>query len=139
MTSTRRPARTADSHVEGAIAGESFESDASIQLYSFVNKLGEAEPGMLQLGLGSGDVVLLEWDRLVANGDSVDARGTVDFSASSGVHYGNCESDGFPGTLHMDEDGDGGAYRLRRLRAEGSCSASQEDGEIVGCFRSPRF
>ena len=115
--------------------GELSETTASITGHIFVNKLSEEDPGSLVLSLAGDDTVWLEWDELVANGGSVDARGGVDFSASGGEVLGNCESDGTPGTLILDEDGDGGAFHIERLRPGADCAAAVADADIVGCFR----
>jgi hypothetical protein len=118
-------------------ADEIHESASTIVQHVFVNKLTPDEPGILDLTLAGGGEVHLEWDELVANGGSVDARGSVDLSG--GTSHGTCAGDGFPGTLRMDDDGDGGAFQLRRLRPQGDCAAPVIDGDLVGCWRFQPF
>ena len=118
--------------VEGMLAGESHGAGLSgAGSYIFINALG-GDPG--NLTVGSGEMLSLTWPDLVANGDSVDARGHV---VIGDLDYGNCDADGYPGTLRMDEGGDGGSFRLVDLRPGADCAAATVEGELVGCFRSP--
>ena len=122
--------------IEGTIdGGDESASLSGWTSYIFVNAIG-GDLGTLTVNFGADEMLVLEWPELVANGDSTGARGTV---AVGGLDYGNCEDDGFPGTLRMDEDGDGGAFQLPRLRASADCTAPELDGELVGCFRSTPF
>lgn len=117
--------------VEGTVDGREESISASgASSYVFVNALGE-DNGTLTMTFAAG-TLRLEWPELVADGDSVEARGIVAFGAS----YGNCEDDGFPGTMVMDDSGGGGRFRLTSLRP-GGCESAAVDGELVGCFKSP--
>ncbi len=125
--------------IEGTIAGEAIdEARTGYDGYIFVNALGD-DLGQLDVVYADGDALSLRFPDLTANGDSVDVRGSVGF-LSSGLDVGNCEDDGFPGTLRLDEDGDGGAFHLVGLR-DGTpyCEADDIDGDIVGCYRSEPF
>ncbi|HEU5061125.1 MAG TPA: hypothetical protein VFU21_31560, partial [Kofleriaceae bacterium] len=85
--------------IEGTIdGGQESASFSGATGYVFVNALS-GELGTLTVTFGADDMLHLEWPDLVANGDSVDARGTV---ALAGLSYGNCDEDGFPGTLRMN-------------------------------------
>jgi hypothetical protein len=100
--------------------------------YIFVNALN-GELGTLTVTFGADDMLYLEWPDLVADGASVDARGTIAFP---GLAYGNCDDDGFPGTLRMNADGNGGSFQLRSLHPDADCTATQVSGELTGCFAS---
>lgn len=118
--------------IEGTIdGGQESASLSGPTSYIFVNALN-GELGSLTVTFGD-DMLFLEWPDLVANGDSVDARGAV---AVSSLSYGNCEDDGFPGTLRMNEEGGGGAFRLTALHAGADCAAPEVSGELTGCFES---
>lgn len=118
--------------VEGAIdGGQQSASLSGASGYIFVNAIN-GQLGSLAVSFGE-DMLYLEWPDLVANGSSVDARGTIQFP---GLAYGNCDDDGFPGTLRMNADGDGGAFRLRSLHADADCTAPEVSGELTGCFAS---
>jgi hypothetical protein len=122
--------------IEGTIDGGNESASLSgWTSYIFVNAIGD-DLGTLTVSFAADEMLYLEWPELVANGDSTGARGTV---ALAGLDYGNCEDDGFPGALRMDDDGDGGAFQLPRLHASADCSAPELDGELVGCFRSMPF
>lgn len=119
--------------VEGTIDGGSESAALSgASSYIFVNALGDSL-GTLTVSFGADDMLYLEWPDLIANGDSGEVRGTV---ALSSLSYGNCDDDGFPGTIRVDEDGDGGAFRLRSLHPDADCAAAAVDGELTGCFRT---
>lgn len=118
--------------IDGGIESASLSGSTS---YAFINALND-QNGTLTVSFGAGEMLYLEWPQLVANGDSVEARGTI---ALAGLDYGNCDDDGFPGTLRMDDDGDGGTFLLRSLHPAADCSAATVDGELTGCFRSTPF
>ena len=118
--------------IEGTIdGGQESASLSGATSYIFVNALS-GELGSLTVTFGD-DMLFLEWPDLVANGDSVDARGAV---AVSSLSYGNCDDDGFPGTLRMNDEGGGGAFRLTALRPDADCAAPEVSGELTGCFES---
>jgi len=120
--------------IEGTVDGATHEAALSgAGSYVFVNALGD-DPGQLTVGAGDSEMLSLTWPTLVANGASVDARGRV---AAGELDYGNCDDDGFPGTLRMDAGGGGGSFRLTALRPAGDCASAEVDGELIGCFRSP--
>lgn len=122
-----------DVRVEGTIDGGSESASLSgANSYIFVNALG-GDLGSLTVTFGAEDMLYLEWPDLIANGGSGEARGTIDLA---GLDYGNCDDDGFPGTLRMNADGDSGAFRLRGLRPSADCAAGEVDGELTGCFAS---
>jgi hypothetical protein len=118
-----------DGTIDGGHESASLSGPTS---YIFVNALN-GELGTLTVTFGADDMLYLEWPDLVADGASVDARGTISLS---GLAYGNCDDDGFPGTLRMDSDGNGGSFRLRSLHPGGDCTAAQVSGELTGCFAS---
>ena len=90
--------------------------------------------GYLEVNRGdSSGELYLEWDELVANGDSVSARGHV--IATTG--YGNCVSGPLDSEIAMDDDGEGGTFQLRHLRVGPPFCGEEISGEIAGCFRSP--
>lgn len=124
--------------LEGDVDGHFESGQNGPTSYAFINALGD-NLGTLVIEFPSGDTLSLEWPDLVANGASVDARGAVDLSATSGLHVGNCADDGFPGTLRMDEEGGGGAFQLNDLREGPSpyCDGAAVSGSITGCFKSP--
>lgn len=122
---------------EVAIEGSLDGSQESARLsgasgYIFVNAIN-GELGSLTVTFAGGDMLYLEWPELVANGDAVEARGDI---ALSGLAVGNCDDDGFPGTLRMDAGGDGGSFRLTSLRRDGGCAGAEVSGELTGCFAS---
>ena len=76
----------------------------------------------------------VEWPTLVVNGDSVEARGTLE---DAGISAGNCLTGPFPSTLTMDAEGGGGTFVLRGLLSEPFCGGAALEGQIVGCFKTP--
>lgn len=126
--------------ITGTVDGDAVDAQATAGSYIFVNALG-GDPGSLVITAGGiqqdePKLLSMSWDVLVANGKATDASGAVDFSASGGVHVGNCDSqDGRPGFLRMDADGDGGEFLLRDLYQGADCSQPAVDGEVRGCFR----
>lgn len=121
--------------VTGDPDGGELAGSFSATSYAFVNALG-GSPGTLdaqQSGTGTPPQLHLEWTELVANGDSVDARGYL----IDGAGYGNCDAGPFDSTLSMDDDGAGGTFTLRHLRMGPPFCGEEITGEIVGCFRSP--
>jgi len=119
--------------IDGTIdGGHESASLSGASSYIFVNALN-GELGTLTVTFDVDDMLYLEWPELVADGASVDARGTIAFP---GLAYGNCDDDGFPGTLRMNADGNGGSFRLRSLHPDADCTATQVSGELTGCFAS---
>lgn len=119
--------------IEGSIdGGQESASLSGATSYIFVNAVN-GQLGSLTVAFGAEDMLYLEWPDLVADGASVDARGSIAFP---GLAYGNCDDDGFPGTLRMNDDGNGGTFRLGSLRPGADCTAAQVSGELTGCFAS---
>lgn len=126
--------------LDGAMSG----GGAGVGGQSFVNALSEDEPGSLELFIGDAieAAVAIEFEELVADGDCVPAR-AVRFDLSDqgdGPAVANCAPGGeTPGELCIDDDGEGGTFRLRELRGDASdpCNAPAVEGEIAGCFRYP--
>ncbi len=117
--------------IDGTIdGGHESASLSGATSYIFVNALN-GELGTLTVSFGPDDMLYLEWPELVANGDSIEARGSIAFP---GIAYGNCDDDGFPGTLRMNGDGNGGSFRLGSLHAGADCTAALVSGELTGCF-----
>lgn len=124
-----------------ALLGTVGERDVDVRRtisggYSFINSLGEEE-GTLEVDLGGGDRLFLAWPRLVANGDTVVARGEIDLSSSEGFAFGNCDMDGHPSRMTMDHEGGGGTFVLEALHRMPYCETSEQPGALGGCFRSP--
>jgi hypothetical protein len=117
--------------IEGTIDGGQESAGLSgASSYIFINALN-GQLGTLTVAFGADDMLYLEWPDLVANGDSVEARGII---ALAGLDYGNCDEDGFPGTIRVNADGNGGAFRLGSLHPGADCAAAEADGELTGCF-----
>jgi hypothetical protein len=117
--------------IEGTIDGGQESAGLSgASSYIFINALN-GQLGTLTVTFGADEMLYLEWPDLVANGASVEARGVI---ALAGLDYGNCDDDGFPGTLRMNADGDGGAFRLGSLHPGADCAAAAAPGELIGCF-----
>ena len=80
--------------------------------HRFSNKTG-ADPG--RRGISSdGASFQVVFDEFVAGGESVPARGSISIA---GLRLGNCDADGNPGTLTLDEDADGGRIVLTRIHS----------------------
>ena len=59
----------------------------------------------------------------------------MDFSATGGVHAGNCDTGEEVSTYSMDKDGDGATFVLRGLHSDPYCSSPELSGAIAGCLR----
>lgn len=115
---------------DGAGGGE---GDISITGHAFVNKLG-SELGYLELGdfgVTGGTHVKLEFDKLLAEGASVDARGSF---VVEGIAAGNCETGSFSGRL--TDFGGGWKFTLVDLRAAPFCSGATFSGSFAGCTKT---
>jgi hypothetical protein len=125
--------------IQGDVGGASIDDARSGYVsYVFVNALND-DDGQLDVGFAGGDMLSLRFPDLTANGDSVDVRGSVSYP-SVDLDVGNCDDDGFPGILRLDEGGDGGAFLLTSLRqGDDYCGGDAVTGEITGCFRSTPF
>ncbi len=123
-------------NITGTLGRTIYIYGGSSTSYAFVNALG-GQPGHLDVELGTGKGLHLEWPTLVANGGSGDARGSiVTGSGASDLDFANCASDGYPGTVYVDADGNGGRFVLRDLHPGTGCAAAVVDGQLYGCFRS---
>jgi len=98
----------------------------------WVNKLG-ADNGRLEVSTAAGDHVLVEFDELVANGDTTQARGYV--TLASGLDVGNCETGGFVSLVSPRGDSLY-VFELSSLHVAPYCSGAAYDGSITGCYRS---
>lgn len=114
--------------IEGTVGG--LPLDATIHQTSavFVNALGDS-PGYLEIG-GEEGTMRLEFETLLATGDSGDARGTADLGALG--TWGNCEGS-LPSTITLGDD-DSGTFVLREIHADADCANPAEEGELVGCW-----
>ena len=120
--------------VRGDLGGGVVEdSRGGSTQYTFINAFG-GNPGSLDIGFVDGAALHLEWEELVANGDSVPARGALAFGGELDV--GMCETGPYSGTLEMDDDGDGGRFQLVDLHTAPYCTGAAVDGTVTGCFRS---
>lgn len=129
------PPACADSEVQatGDPAGGELATRFTVTQYIFVNATS-GSTGYLEINRGdSAGELTMDWDELVANGDTVPARGQL----IAGTGYGNCVSGPLDSELTMDADGEGGSFRLRNLRAGPPFCGEEVSGEIAGCFRSP--
>jgi hypothetical protein len=120
-------------HVQGTLDGRSVDERATSSQHSFRNKFDE-ELGHLEVT--AEDLSLqLYFDRLLPNGASAPARGSF---ASASVDAGNCETE-YPGTLTLDDDGEGATFVLTELRAPPYCTGAPVSGMLEGCFKYPEF
>ncbi len=109
------------------------DSRSGLTSYGFINAFGD-NLGTLTIGFADGSTLSLEWEELVANGDSVPARGALAFGGQ--LDLGMCETGPFSGTLEMDDDGDGGRFQLVDLHTAPYCTGTAIEGTVTGCFRS---
>jgi hypothetical protein len=119
------------------------EGDLSADGLSFINAGfttgdGPPENGVLEIfksgGSGPTTIVHVEFEDLLANGATVDARGYVRLD-EQGVHAGNCETAAFTGRI--SDFGDGWKFTLVDLHASPYCSGAAIGGSFAGCTRSP--
>lgn len=97
--------------------------------YAFVNKLGD-DPGSLQVGDANGtEYIRVEFDRLVADGSTVDAGGLVELGA---LALGNCDTDR-PGRFTA-LSGDGWSFTLVDLREAPYCDQPPRTGSFAACL-----
>lgn len=122
--------------VRGMVAGMDVDLRRAVVSYAFVNALGESE-GTIEVLLSEEDLLALAWPRLVANGVAVEARGEIDLIGTEGWRFGNCQTEGYPSLMQMDEDGDGGKFLLEGLRSAPFCRGASVGGTLTGCFRAP--
>ncbi len=101
-----------------------------ISNFAFVNRLNDSSPGYLDVGVAP-MVVHIEFDTLAANGDTVDARGSV---ILNGLDVGNCDADGFPSLLLVDD----GSWRfqLRDIAMAPYCGGPSVSASLHGCDRA---
>lgn len=98
---------------------------------------GNRMNGKLELlntgGGGPSTIVSIEFEDLLAENATVDARGHVRLD-TPGIHAGNCETAGFSGRI--TDIGDGWKFTLVDLRASPFCSGSELAGSFAGCVRT---
>lgn len=124
-------------HAVGTVGATLYVFVGFVTSYALVNAIGGAD-GTLDVMMDFGDRTLdLEWPTLVANGGSVSARGSLDTGTTeTDFAYGNCDQDGFSGSLELDADGGGGRFVLRTLKTKPYCGGQAVAGELLGCFRN---
>ncbi len=124
-------------HAVGTVGSTLYVFVGFVTGYAFVNAIGGAK-GTLDVTMDFGDRTLhVEWPTLVANGASVASRGSLDTGTTpSDFAFGNCDQDGFSGTLELDADGNGGRFVLRALKTKPYCGGQAVTGELLGCFRN---
>jgi len=123
----------------GTLDGVVVSQQMSVDSYVFGNAINQ-ESGTLVAPVVQGEAPKLKitFTKLVANGGSVAARGELDFSATGGVHAGNCETGDEASTFSMDKDGDGATFVLRQLHSDPYCTSPELDGALAGCVRFDR-
>lgn len=120
--------------VVGTLDGKDVSETVDAPSYSFGNATLQGK-GELNVPAVNPQQVKLSFSQTVINGRSVSATGMVDFSATGGVHAGNCETGEEVSTYGMDADGDGATFVLRHLHADPYCSGPELDGALAGCLR----
>jgi hypothetical protein len=110
----------------------SGEDSLTVTTHVFVNKISD-DPGALAIGMPGSDYVYLEFDKLVPNGGTVDARGSIQLT-TSGLDVGNCETGGFVSQLFVGGDS---LYRfeLSNLAMAPYCSGESFAGSVSGCYQ----
>ena len=105
--------------------------------HAFINKIGSG-PGTLDItgSTNASAIFHLEFNKLAANGDIVDARGRIQ-TTTSGLDVGNCASDGFPGKLHIVSSGVW-RWELTGLHEdpEPDCAGAAVATTLSGCYRA---
>ncbi len=109
----------------------SSDERVTLTSYAFVNKLGD-DNGSLDIGVGGADHVRVEFTKLVPDGATVDARGSIQLA--SGLDVGNCETGGLPSKLEVYD----GFWRfeLRDVAMAPYCSGAAVAESVSGCFRA---
>jgi hypothetical protein len=117
--------------VQGSIDDMPVDISATASGYSFANKIS-ADPGSLHV-LVPGGLFDLEFDKLTPYGGSSAARGVVQ-AYDTGLSVGNCESSGFPSSMHISDDGNTIVFTLVQLAHAPYCNATPARGQLQGCF-----
>jgi hypothetical protein len=123
--------------LEGNLAGQEVNLQKQGQGYVFGNCcFSTGEPGSMNVRLGAAqDVrVRVEFEKTLAYGRTVDARGLVHLP-DDGITVGNCETEPLTGKLSQSDDGETLYFVLRNLRAEPYCGGAERKGELRGCYR----
>ena len=112
----------------------SGNGDLTITGHAFSNVLGAGALGTLDLhGPGGVTLVHVEFEDLLAVGETVDARGSVKL-VDQGIEAGNCETAGFTGRI--SDFGDGWRFTFVDLHASPFCGGATLRGSFAGCTRS---
>jgi hypothetical protein len=119
--------------VSGTLDGTQVELVRATSGYAFVNKIS-ASPGSADVTTPQGSLSL-EFNKLVANGQSGPARGSF-VDSEGALSIGNCETGDFVSTISMDAGGSAFHFTLRGLRHEPYCSGAAVVGELNGCVAS---
>jgi hypothetical protein len=92
-----------------------------------------SNPKNASITFGSGGQISLQWDGLLANGQSAPAKGSILLPDGplAGTNY--CLGDG--STVKLLESA--GELRLRGATKGTSCPGSAIDGELEGCWAKP--
>jgi len=106
--------------------------------HAFINKFGSQTVGTLDLsspGGAANGLIHVEFNKLAADGDVVDARGRV--TLPSGIDVGNCDTEGFPGKFHVVGDGVW-RWELRGLHDGPTpyCGNGAVAASLSGCYRA---
>lgn len=126
--------------LEGTLDGQPINVRKATSGYTFLNAGISGEQARLELSAPTPEwkvVVRVEFEKLLAHGGEVPARGVVELS-SEGVVAGNCSGDGFPGRIAQSQDGDTTNFVLRMLKAQPFCGGAARSGELRGCILRTR-
>jgi hypothetical protein len=117
--------------IQGSIDDMPVDISETATSYVFANKIS-ADPGSLHVLVPHG-LFNLEFDKLTPYGGSSAARGVVQDS-DTGFSVGNCQTTGFPSSMHISDDGDTIQFTLVQLAHVPYCDATPAKGTLQGCF-----
>jgi hypothetical protein len=126
--------------VEGVIDGDAVSFRVATAGHAWINFASEEDNAYLDVyGPSADPVVHMEWQRSIANNQSADAFGYVDFSSgvSGSLEVGNCEGAGF--VSRITARAEGADFLLQDLRRPPFCEGTPVDGELTGCVRFESF
>ena len=103
--------------------------------FAWVNKIGDDNGYFDYTSVGLH--IRLEFDKLVANGDTTDARGFLSDEniGDTGLDVGNCETGGFDSKVSPQGDSLY-IFELSNLHAAPYCSGASFGATISGCYQS---